>query len=153
MKQFSKAWKWKNQLDKPVGRCCAKWEVHSTNQIESTEVSSCGFGSRPESRTISSNDHISKLLTIIKVDRLKSINKSSMIQRHEIWDIFMLLVEKSRNADWPNHDGRGNRKFNESKHILQSFFRQSCPSFHTWRRKLDINSQKQEVKPVRDWIC
>lgn len=36
-------------------------EEQSANLMESTEVSSAGFGRRPDNRTIISKDHISKL--------------------------------------------------------------------------------------------
>ena len=42
----------------------------NTHQIERTEVSSFGLGRRPDRRTISSNDHISKLLNFMEISKL-----------------------------------------------------------------------------------
>lgn len=36
-------------------------KLKATYQTDRTEVSSCGFGNSPESKTISSNDHHSRL--------------------------------------------------------------------------------------------
>jgi len=50
--------------------------------MERTDVSNFGFGRRPERRTIISNDHISKLLTIIMVKKFGNrIRISKRIER------------------------------------------------------------------------
>lgn len=82
------------------------------NLIDKTEVSSLGLGSRPDKRTIISNDQISKLFTIQNQENFKLLNtnytdikkkNSYMTVRLILKTVFQKLNNKRKQQFWEKH--------------------------------------------------
>lgn len=53
--------------------------MSSAYQMERTEVSNCGLGRRPESRTVISNDQFSKLLQFREINCINICNQDGSV--------------------------------------------------------------------------